>query len=101
MNYELISLTKKLNEVQESYVKIKKENEKLNKQLELIKEYATWHVERCIDDIKDYIDDDKLGNKDIIANCKEDREHWRDVVKLCNHDHYNLYMNSILNINDN
>ena len=32
--------------------------------------------------IRDYIDDDKEGNKDIIGELKEEREHWKDIEKL-------------------
>lgn len=68
-----------------------KEIDRLNNIIKCIKEYADWHIDCITSDIKDYIDDDKEGNKLIIGNFKEDREHWRDVSKMCDDD-FQLYM---------
>jgi hypothetical protein len=57
----------------------------LNKNISIvdnIKKYVEWHINNCTDSIEDYMDDDKIGNKDIIDDLKEEREHWRDVVRL-------------------
>lgn len=52
--------------------------EKLNE----IKNYVIQEIQYYDEDIEDYIDDDKIGNKNIIDNLKEDREHWKDVLKI-------------------
>ena len=69
---------------------IKKQQE----QLETIKEYAHQEIVHYTESIKDYIDDDKEGNKHYIEELKEKREHWRDVEKLLqNKPKEELYMN--------
>ena len=69
---------------------IKKQQE----QLETIKEYAYQEIVHYTETIKDYIDDDKEGNKHYIEELKEKREHWRDVEKLLqNKPKEELYMN--------
>ena len=69
---------------------IKKQQE----QLELIKEYAHQEIVSYTETIRDYIDDDKEGNKDYIRELKEDREHWKDIEKLLrNKPKEELYMN--------
>ena len=59
-----------------------KEKEK-NKELE---EYANWHIEHLTEDIKDYIDDDRKGNASIIGEFKEEREHWKDIIRIINNE---------------
>lgn len=49
-----------------------------------IEEYANWHIEHLSEDIKDYIDDDKIGNASIIGEFKEEREHWKDIIRILN-----------------
>ncbi len=49
-----------------------------------IKEYANNEIESATEDIADYIDDDREGNKDIIGELKEWREHWRDINRILN-----------------
>lgn len=56
--------------------------EKQQKEIENIKQYAEWHISHLTEDIKDYIDDDKKKNADIIGELKEDREHWRDIIRI-------------------
>lgn len=69
---------------------IKKQQE----QLELIKEYAYQEIVHYTEDIRDYIDDDKEGNKHIIGELKEEREHWKDIEKILqNKPKEELYMN--------
>lgn len=60
----------------------KKEKEK-NKELE---EYANWHIEHLTEDIADYIDDDRKGNASIIGEFKEEREHWKDIIRIMNNE---------------
>lgn len=55
-----------------------KEKEKNKK----IQEYANWHIEHLTEDIADYIDDDRKGNANIIGEFKEEREHWKDIIRL-------------------
>lgn len=59
-----------------------KEKEK-NKELE---EYANWHIEHLTEDIADYIDDDRKGNASIIGEFKEEREHWKDIIRIMNNE---------------
>lgn len=61
---------------------------------ELIKEYAHQEIVNYTETIRDYIDDDKEGNKDYIGELKEDREHWKDIEKILqNKKKEELYMN--------
>lgn len=57
---------------------------KKGKQIEELKEYAKWHIEHINEDVKDYIDDDKEVNKNLIGELKEEREHWRDIIRIIN-----------------
>ena len=59
-----------------------KEKEK-NKELQ---EYANWHIEHLTEDIADYIDDDRKGNASIIGEFKEEREHWKDIIRIINNE---------------
>lgn len=69
---------------------IKKQQE----QLETIKEYTHQEIVHYTEDIRDYIDDDKEGNKHIIGELKEEREHWKDIEKILqNKPKEELYMN--------
>ena len=64
------------------------------KQIDLIKEYAHQEIVNYTETIRDYIDDDKEGNKDYIGELKEDREHWKDIEKILqNKPKEELYMN--------
>lgn len=51
-----------------------------------LEEYANWHIEHLTEDIADYIDDDKKGNASIIGEFKEEREHWRDILRIMNNE---------------
>ena len=63
-------------------------------EIELIKEYAHQEIVNYTETIRDYIDDDKEGNKDYIGELKEDREHWKDIEKILqNKPKEELYMN--------
>lgn len=81
---------------------IVKENKELKKQLndieilEELQEYANWHIEHLTENILDYIDDGKKENASIIGEFKEEREHWRDIIRIINNektyiDYKNLY----------
>ena len=59
-----------------------KEKEK-NEELE---EYANWHIEHLTENIADYIDDDKKGNASIIGEFKEERQHWKDIIRIMNNE---------------
>lgn len=64
------------------------------KQLETIKVYAHQEIVSYTETIRDYIDDDKEGNKHIIGEMKELREHWKDIEKILqNKPKEELYMN--------
>lgn len=59
-----------------------------------IKEYSHQEIVRYTESIKDYIDDDKEGNKHIIGELKEEREHWKDIERIIqNKSNEELYMN--------
>ena len=58
-----------------AYEKEKEKNKKA-------KWYIHQEIVRIEEDIEDYLDDDKEGNKQIIGEFKEDLEHWKDVEKL-------------------
>ena len=52
--------------------------------IEAIKKYVDEEISSYTETIKDYIDDDKIGNKDIIGELKEQREHWKDIIRIMN-----------------
>lgn len=62
------------------------ELEKKDKIIKWIKDYAQQEVDFRTEDIKDYINDDKEKNKNII----EEREHWKDIIRIINNEK-NLY----------
>ncbi len=55
-------------------------------EIEEIKKYANWHIEYLTEDILDYIDDDKERNKYLIGSLKEEREHWKDILRIINNE---------------
>lgn len=62
--------------------------------IERIKEYVHQEIVSRTENIKDYIDDDKEGNKDIIGQLKEEREHWKDIERIIEgKENDELYMN--------
>lgn len=63
-------------------------------EIDLIKEYTHQEISHYTETIKDFIDDDKEGNKHYIEELKEEREHWRDIEKILqNKTKEELYMN--------
>lgn len=52
--------------------------------IEAIKKYVDEEISSYTETIKDYIDDDKIGNRDIIGELKEQREHWKDIIRIMN-----------------
>lgn len=60
--------------------------EKKDKIIDLIKEYAQQEIDFATEDIEDYIDDDREGNKNIIGELKEWREHWKDIIRIMNNE---------------
>lgn len=60
--------------------------EKKDKIINSIKEYAQQEINSATEDIEDYIDDDREGNKDIIGELKEWREHWKDIIRIMNNE---------------
>lgn len=58
--------------------------------IEKIEKYVQREIDIYTESIADYIDDDIIENDFIINNLKEDREHWKDVLKIINGD-VNLY----------
>ena len=67
--------------------------------MENIKIYAKYMCDSITDTIKDYIDD-RVGNRDIIGQLKEEREKWRDILKIVRgeyEDLYNTYIKGAMN----
>lgn len=75
------------------YKQLEEENKKLEDKLSKIIKYSNWEIEAYTETILDYIDDDKIGNADFIGELKENREHWKDINKICNGEEglYNNY----------
>ena len=67
----------------EGLVNLYEQEKEKNKELE---EYANWHIDHLTEDIEDYIDDDKIGNASIIGEFKEEREHWKDIIRIMNNE---------------
>lgn len=63
--------------------------------LDKIEAYASWFIDSLTEDIEDYTDDDKVGNRDIIGELKEERENWKDIIKILSNDD-DLYRKDIL-----
>lgn len=59
--------------------------------IDKIKEYAHQEVVTYDETIKDYIDDDRVGNADYIGELRERKEHWKDIERIINNDE-KLYM---------
>lgn len=70
------------------YYKIKQKEKILRK----IDKYVQSEIECYTENIRDYIDDDRIGNADIIGELKEEREHWRDILRIIEGES-ELYMN--------
>lgn len=86
----LINVCNLIDDLEDKNKKIKKQQE----QLEKIKEYVHQEIVSYTETIRDYIDDDKEGNKHYIGELKEDREHWKDIEKILqNKPEEELYMN--------
>lgn len=64
-----------------------------DRQIDLIKEYAHQEIEHYTENIEDYMDDDKEGNKNYIKELKEKREHWKDIERILKNKPEELYMN--------
>lgn len=75
-----------LQEVEKENQKLKTELEKKDKIINSIKEYTQQEIDFATEDIEDYIDDDREGNKDIIGELKEWREHWKDIIRIMNNE---------------
>ena len=53
-------------------------------ELKEIKELADWHILHLSESILDYKDDDKEKNIYIILELKDQREQWRDILRIIN-----------------
>ena len=73
------TLQDKINWLQKELFEEKEKNNELEK-------YAKWHIEHLTEDIVDYIDDDKEGNASLIGELKEEREHWKDIIRINNNE---------------
>lgn len=70
------------------YYKVKQKEKILRK----IDKYVQSEIECYTENIRDYMDDDRIGNADIIGEFKEEREHWRDILRIIEGES-ELYMN--------
>lgn len=95
MNYELIALKNQLSSLQVAYERLRNEKKESEKIISNVKEYATWYVDDITDSIKNCVDDNGTRNKNNVNKLKQDREHWKDVIKLCNNK-FNLYRNDVV-----
>ena len=77
---------KTLNNTREAIETVLNLLEKKDKIIDSIKEYAQQEIDFATEDIEDYIDDDREGNKDIIGELKEWREHWKDIIRIMNNE---------------
>lgn len=89
-NKDKINKADELIKIQETVLNMLKEKDK---EIELIKEYAHQEIEHYTETIEDYIDDDKVRNKDYIKELKEEREHWKDIERILENKLEELYMN--------
>lgn len=78
--------TQQLEEMVEAFETVLNLLEKKDKIINSIKEYAQQEIDFATEDIEDYIDDDREGNKDIIGELKEWREHWKDIIRIMNNE---------------
>lgn len=51
-----------------------------------ISKCANWHINHITETIKDYIDDDKIKNASFIGELKEEREQWRDIIRIIDNE---------------
>lgn len=87
MHYFKKYLERILNLIQEQ----QKDNEEKDKIIKSIKNYVKQEIKCYTENINDYIDDDKKANQNIINDLREDREHWKDIIKIINNQE--TYMN--------
>lgn len=83
---EAVKLYKKIEVMAETLLEYETKLEEKDKIINKIKEYEQWHIDHTTESIIDYIDDDKIVNKDIIAELKEEREWHRDVLRIINNE---------------
>lgn len=50
--------------------------------LKEIERYVKWQIENLTYTILDYEDDDAKGNAEIIAGLFEERECWKDILRI-------------------
>lgn len=87
MHYFKKYLGRILNLIQEQ----QKENEKKDKIIKRTENYVKQEIKCYTESINDYIEDDKKANQNIINDLREDREHWKDIIKIINNQE--IYMN--------
>jgi len=80
--FMLDCLLDEINKRERKIQKQQSELEKKDKIIKWIKDYAQQEVDFRTEDIKDYINDDKEKNKNII----EEREHWKDIIRIINNE---------------
>lgn len=88
-NIEIYQIPIGISELQFFSVRYKdllKERQSDKERIKELEEYANWHIEHISEDIADYIDDDRIGNKNIIGEFKEERENWRDINRILNNE---------------
>lgn len=51
-----------------------------------LRKYANWHINSLTGTIEDYLDDDPVENRNFIGECKEQRELWKDVLRILDNE---------------
>lgn len=81
-NAKLVEEKEKTEYEKELRIKYQRRYDSVKEKNSNAKWYIHQEIVRIEEDIEDYLDDDKEGNKQIIGEFKEDLEHWKDVEKL-------------------
>lgn len=78
-----------LDEIDKRERKIKKQQTELKKKdkiIEWIKDYVQQEIDFRTENIEDYTDDGRKENENIIEELKEEREHWKDILRIMNNE---------------
>lgn len=85
-NQKIKSKNGSINALQDALRERTEERDKKDDIIRSIREYVQQEIAFATEDIEDYIDDDREGNKNIIGELKEWREHWKDIIRIMNNE---------------
>ena len=85
-NQKIKSKNGSINALQDALRERTEERDKKDDIIHSIREYVQQEIAFATEDIEDYIDDDREGNKNIIGELKEWREHWKDIIRIMNNE---------------